>query len=171
MLSQNFTLLDVSVHDVKRFDCGRIEMNLFLSRFAQKNSKVGLSKTWVLPSNSSCVDKKLSISAYYTLAGSTVIREDIPSTQSLPAYPVPVTLLARLAVNTIYQNQGLGAKVLITALRQAVYLNDLGLPSYGVVLDVLDAQALAFYEHFEVFKPFSDNPMRLFVPMKVLREI
>ncbi len=146
-------------------------MDTFLMHFAQRNNKVGLSKTWVLLNDHITEHKKFKIAAYYTLASCSIIREDLPVTQSLPAYPIPITLLARIAIDTTHQGKGLGSKVLITALRQAVILSDLGLPSYGVVLDVLDQQALEFYQNFDVFKPFSDNPMRLFIPMATLRKI
>ena len=58
---------------------------------------------------------KFKIAAYYTLASCSIIREDLPVTQSLPAYPIPITLLARIAIDTTHQGKGLGSKVLITA--------------------------------------------------------
>jgi GNAT superfamily N-acetyltransferase len=102
----------------------------------------------------------------------TFPRETLPvDHKELPSYPVPVTLLARLAVSENYQNRGVGAKTLVTALRQAVVLKDKGLPTIGMVLDVLDEDALCFYYHFDAFHAFSDNPMRLFVPMHVIQQL
>lgn len=167
-----FVLLDSQRHDVKNFDCGKPDMNQFLSRYADKNRKLGISSTWVLPVNNPHeTSEKIAIRAYYTLAFSTVAREQIPSDKNLPAYPVPVILLARLAVNRAFQGQNLGTKTLVTALRQCVVLTDYSLPVLGVVIDVLDNEALIFYQKFELFQPFTDNPMRLFVPMNVLRQI
>lgn len=167
-----FVLLDTKQHDVKSFDCGKLEMNLFLSRYADKNRILGLSSTWVLPESLPEGEvKKAHIRAYYTLASTTVSREQIPTDIKLPAYPVPVVLLARLAVNGCFQKQGLGEKTLVSALRQCVCLTDKGLPALGVILDVLDNDALGFYLKFNVFQLFTDEPMRLFVPMKVLRQI
>ena len=40
-----------------------------------------------------------------------------------------------------------------------------------LILDVLDEDALAFYQTFDLFQPFTDNPMRLFVPMHVVSQI
>lgn len=172
MLADQFVLLDAKQHDLKAFDCGKPEMNQFLSRYAHKNRKLGLSSTWVLPEQLALSDKKkLIVAAYYTLASATVSRVHIPSDKKLPAYPVPVVLLARLAVNSAFQKQGLGEKTLVTALRQCVNLTDKGLPALGMVLDVLDDEALAFYQSFDVFRNFTDNPMRLFVPMNVLRQV
>lgn len=172
IFANQFVMLDPQQHDVKAFDCLKPDMNLFLSRYADKNKKLGLSATWVLVTQQTQDDtKKAVIGAYYTLASTTVSREQIPIDRNLPAYPVPVVLLARLAVNGCFQNQGLGEKTLVSALRQSVCLTDKGLPALGVVLDVLDNQALGFYQRFEVFHPFTNNPMRLFVPMTVLRKI
>ena len=89
----------------------------------------------------------------------------------MPRYPLPVVLLARLAVDEQYQGKRLGEKSLIYALRHAVRLCDEGLPAYGLVLEVLDEEALGFYEYFRFFHRFTHDPMRLFVPINVLRKI
>lgn len=167
-----FVLLDTQQHNVKSFDCGKPDMNQFLSRYADKNKKLGISSTWILPEKHlKETAHKAAIRAYYTLSFSTVVREQIPIDKSLPAYPVPAILLARLAVNRTFQGQNLGKKTLVTALRQCVVLTDNSLPILGVVIDVLDNEALSFYQKFKLFHPFTDNPMRLFVPINVLRQI
>ena len=146
-------------------------MDVFLVRHAAKYATLGLSMTWVLVEDDIGDQKKHQIAAYYTLAGGTVTRETLPTNQALPPYPVPVTLLAHLAVSENYQGRRLGEKTLVTALRQSVLLSNKGLPSFGVVLDVLDEDALSFYQRFDMFHPFSDNPMRLFVPMQVIQKL
>jgi len=171
-IAQAFTLFDPKIQNAKSFDCGKVEMNAFLSRYADKNRKLGLSSTWVLAENKTPDNlNKATVTAYYTLASITVSREQIPYDKKLPAYPIPVVLLARLAVNSCFQKQGLGEKTLISALRQARILIDKGLPALGVVLDVLDDEALGFYQAFGSFKPFTDDLMRLFIFMHVLRKI
>ena len=172
MFSQEFTLADPTRHDLKGFECGKSGMNTFLARFAVKNMRLGLSRTWVLPVTPEDPRRKRArIAAYYTLAGSTVKRKEIPTDKKLPAYPVPTVLLARLAVDDRYKGQSLGEKTLITALRKSVALTDAGLPALGVILDVLDLDALEFYQRFQMFEPFSEDPMRLFVSMHVLRQL
>ncbi|QBR83786.1 GNAT family N-acetyltransferase [Legionella israelensis] len=167
--SQEFEPLDPKRHAIKEFDCGIDEMNKFLKKFAQKHAKQGISKTMVLTTNEHFSDKK-EIAVYYTLSASTVKRKDIPST-SLPTYPIPVTMLARLAVNQKFQGKKLGTKSLIYALRHAVKLNDLGLSTHGLILDALDDNALKFYQKFDFFHPLPGNPLRLFVSMTELRKI
>ncbi len=161
--------MDSALHDLKGFDCGKPAMNEFLARHAVKHSRLGLSRTWVLPEVSE--DRKKPIAAWYTLAASTVTRKDIPARQSLPAYPLPMVMLARLAISRSHQGKGLGDKTLVYALRQAVNLSHAGLPAYGLILDVLDDDALQFYRRFKMLEPFTDDPMRLFVPMTTLEQI
>ncbi len=174
--------LDKNKHDLKAFDCGKPDMDTFLSRFAFKHSKLGLSSTWVLtkePNDSNNKNDtkqekqrvKSEVVAYYTLASSTVIKSGIPTDKSLPHYPIPVVLLARLAVGQKYQGKGLGAKILVTAIRHAVELTDRGLPAYGLVLDVLDDDALKFYQCFDFFESFTNNPMRLFIGINSVRQL
>jgi GNAT superfamily N-acetyltransferase len=171
-LQPGFVDLDSPYQDVRRFRCGKPQMDNFLIRYALKNAELGISKTWVLLDEDKKGRKKFPVAAYYTLAVATVTRETLPINQKeLPSYPVPVTLLARLAVSDKYQKKGLGTKTLVTALRHAVFLKDRGLPSIGVVLDVLDEDALNFYNRFDIFHAFSDNPMRLFVPMQVIQQL
>ncbi|BCG66020.1 MAG: hypothetical protein methR_P3892 [Methyloprofundus sp.] len=170
--AKQFQLLAPKIHANKMFDCGHDEMNVFLRRYADKNRVLGLSSTWVLPEESDNKnEQKMKLGAYYTLASSTVRQELIPFDKKLPAYSVPVVLLARIAVDKHYQKQGLGAKTLITALRKAVELTEKGLPALGVVLDVLDDNAWSFYQRFDAFQPFTNNPMRLFISVQVIKQL
>ena len=170
--SQEFVIVDKAQHDLKIFKCGKPDMDIFLARFAVKNMQLGLSRTWVLPMiNKNPASQKTPIAAYYSLASSTVDRESLPTDKSLPRYPVSVVLLARLAVDKEFSGQRLGEKTLITALRKAVELADTGLPALGVILDVLDEDALRFYQHYDMFEPFTDDPMRLFVSMNTLKQV
>ena len=170
-VQQEFIVLNPSHFDVKAFDCGKPDMNSYLARFAAKNMGLKLSMTWVLPGDVLVMGKKTPITAYYTLASCTVSREEIPTDERLPGYPVPVVLLARLAVDHRFQGQRLGEKTLVSALRHSVTLTERGLPAMGLILDVLDEDALAFYQRFDLFQPFTNDPMRLLVPMKVVEQI
>lgn len=170
LLGTTFAIADAAIHDLKKFNCGKASLNEYLSRFAVKNNLLGLSRTWVLPCPSKAA--KAPIAAYYTLASSSVSRESLPTQpKSLPAYPVPIMLLARLAVSVDYQHQQLGIKTLVQALRTAYTIHQQGLPAVGVVIDVLDDDAMQFYQHIGIFTPFSDNPMRLFVAMSIIEQL
>lgn len=168
-VNSDFEPVDNKKHLIKEFDCGRECMNTFLQRFAVKHAKKGLSRTMVLTIDEPCLVKR-KIVAYYTLSLSTVHRKSIPAS-GLPVYPIPVTLLARLAIDRNLQGKKLGSKVLIYALRHTVRLCDAGMPTFGLVIDVLDDEALKFYRSFNFFYEFTENPKKLFVPMSDLRQI
>ena len=170
-IQQKFVAFNPSHFDVKAFDCGKPDMNQYLARFAAKNMRLKLSMTWVLPGDEMIAGQKTSVAAYYTLASCTVTREEIPVRGRLPGYPVPVVLLARLAVDRRFQGQRIGEKTLVSALRQSITLTERGLPAIGLILDVLDEGALAFYRKFDLFVPFTNDPMRLFLPMHVAAQI
>ena len=170
LLGTTFEVADASIHNLKNFDCGKQSLNEYLSRFAVKNNILGLSRTWVLPCQSN--ENKAQIAAYFTLASSSVSRESLPKqSKSIPAYPIPIMLLARLAVSIDHQDKQLGIKTLVHALRTAYSINQHGLPAIGVVIDVLDDDAMKFYQHVGIFTQFSDDPMRLFVQMDIINQL
>lgn len=73
-VQQEFVALNPSHFDVKAFDCGKPDMNIYLARFAAKNKGLKLSMTWVLPGDEIVADKKTPVAAYYTLASCTETR-------------------------------------------------------------------------------------------------
>lgn len=170
MPTAEFLPLDPRTINVKTFDCGKQAINVYLRRYAAKNMALNLNRTFVLPCTTGNISEKPEIAAYYTLAHQTLVREELPDPSRLPRYPVPVILLAQLGIDQRFHRQGLGAKTLVHALRHAYQIasNPNGLPAMGVVLDVLDHDALAFYQSFDFFLPLTDNPMKLFVPMASL---
>jgi len=95
----------------------------------------------------------------------------------LPRYPLPVFVLAQLAVDSQCQKQGLGDIALINALRRCAQLSRKGqVPSIAVVVvDVLNNHAMRFYQHYPDFKPLNASPThqqkRLFIPMKVIARL
>ena len=50
-------------------------------------------------------------------------------------------------------------------------MNNNGLPTYAVVLDILDNDAMRFYQKFNFFKLLDNSEKRLFVPMKIIQKI
>ncbi|GAB5415740.1 MAG: GNAT family N-acetyltransferase [Congregibacter sp.] len=168
-----FSSLDPRTINVKTFDCGKEAINVYLRRYAAKNMALNLNRTFVLPYTTRDTSEKPEVAAYYTLAHQTLVREELPDPSRLPRYPVPVILLAQLGIDQRFHRQGLGAKTLVYALRHAhqIASNPKGLPAIGIVLDVLDHDALAFYQSFDFFLPLTDNPMKLFVPTASLETL
>lgn len=143
--SSQFVELDKAVHERKSFDCGAEELNLFLQQFAVRHRAAGISMTMVLPAK----ENEADICAYYTLSHTEIKRQTLPKSiaKKLPLYPLPVILIAQLAVNQKVHGQGLGKITLIRALHHACEINE-HLPSYAVVVDALDDQVQGFYEQF-----------------------
>ena len=167
-------LLDKSKHDIKNFDCSQKEMNAFLKQFAVKNQNLKISKSWAVFAEQNLTDKKKAeIIGYFTLTAQTIEPELLEELEKdkFPKYPLPITLLARLAVDVKFQNQGFGEKILFLALRKAAELCNSGLATYGVVLDVLDDRALKFYQKFEFFKKLDVLGKRLYVSMNAIEDL
>lgn len=169
----DFLPLNPKTADVKSFDCGKDAINTYLHRYAAKNMALNLNRTFILSYMREESSNKSHVAAYYTLAYQTLMREELPDPTRLPRYPVPVILLAQLGIDQRFQRQGLGAKTLVHALRQSykIACNPLGIPATGVVLDVLDQDALFFYQSFHFFLPLTDNPLKLFVPIASLENL
>lgn len=167
--SAQFVELDKFVHDRKSFDCGTQELNLFLQQFAARHRAAGISMTVVLPAKENDAD----ICAYYTLSHTEINRLALPSVvaKRLPHYPIPVILVAQLAVHLQAQGQGLGKVTLIRALQHAHEINE-HLPSYAVVVDALDEDVQRFYEQFgfEILDTHNHRK-RLFLPMKTIAQL
>jgi len=169
---ESFIPLDKTQHSSAQFNSGQDSLDQFLKANAYRNRQKGLSATWVLIDEHHDAKKK-PIIAYFTLAFANITQAQVPTTDKLPNYPVPVVLIARLAVDKHYQGQGLGSATLLAALSKAYALTqgEDCLPAYAVVLDALDEKAMAFYQHFKIFSPITDLPNRLFVGMKTIQNV
>ena len=125
--------------------------------------------TMVLPAK----ENKADICAYYTLSHTEIKRQTLPKSvaKKLPHYPIPVMLIAQLAVNQEVQGQGLGKITLVRALQHACEINE-HLPSYAVVVDALDNQIQGFYERFGFAAlDAHSHRKRLYMPMQTVVQL
>ena len=139
-------LLDLARHDCGEFDCGVADLDEWLVRTAPVAAAAGTAASWVL-----CRGRR--VVGYYALAMGSVGHDVAPSRlrRGQPD-PVPVLLLAKLALDVAEQRTGLGADLLRDALIRAVA----GSRQFGaraVVVDALDDRAFSFYQHHG-FLPF-----------------
>jgi GNAT superfamily N-acetyltransferase len=149
-------------HDVAGFDCGREELNRFLARFALTNQQAGSAQTYVAVSGGTVV-------GYYSLAVGEVAYADAPGrlSKGLALHPVPIMLLARLAVASAWQGRGLGAALLKDAMRRTLQAADIaGIRAFAV--HAMDDPARSFYEHFG-FIPSPTDPLHLFLLIKDIK--
>jgi GNAT superfamily N-acetyltransferase len=171
--SLNFVELDKNIHDRNSFNCGAEELNLFLKTQAAKHMKVGVSKTMVLPASEPLENKKFPICSFYTVAPSSIKKTSLPVklAKKLPHYPVPVFLIAQLAVDRKMQGQNLGKITLVKALEFLWEIN-LRMHAYAIVVDCLNENVEKFYAQYGFqFLYKKERKSRMFIPMKTVSKL
>jgi GNAT superfamily N-acetyltransferase len=151
-------------HPIESLDCGREALNRYLLRYAWQNQQAGAAQTYVGLAGDAVI-------GYYTLAVGHVMREEAPErlTQGLARHPVPIMLLARLAVDRRWQGQGVGKALLKDAMLRTLQAADIaGIRAFAV--HAKDEEARRFYLKFDFIASPTD-PMHLFVLLKDVRRI
>lgn len=166
--SKQFVDLDKNQHDRLGFKSGEEELDVFIQKYAARHQAAGISKTMVLPDIGG-----QSICAFYTLTHTEIQRTTLPQNiaKRLPIYPIPVLLIAQLAVHSDLQGGGMGKITLIRALQHCVQIHAY-LPSFAIVVDALNESVKSFYEQygFEVLDKQGQR-VRLYLPMKVAKNL
>ena len=141
------------------FDCGSQALNQFLQKYALTSQKSGSAKTYVC-----CHGKK--IVGYYTLAVGSVQPQSAPSRviKGLARHPVPVMLLARLAVDRNHQRQGLGKALLKDCLLRTVQAAEIA-GIRALLVHSKDDAARNWYLNLD-FEPSPTDPHHLFLLLK-----
>ncbi len=171
--AHEFVELDKAKHDRASFDCGEAELNVFIQTHAAKHMKVGISKTMLLPSTVPFSDGKYPICAFYTIAPSSIKRNTLQASiaKKLPCYPVPVFLIAQMAVHLKFHGQGLGKIILIKALQFLWEINS-KMSAYAVIVDCLNKNAEQFYSKYGFETLCDDNgKTRMFMPMEIIAKL
>jgi predicted N-acetyltransferase YhbS len=110
------------------------------------------------------------VAGYYTLVAAQVEHEQATSSVREGVskhFPIPVALIARLAVSTPHQGAGLGRSLLLDALQRILIAsNELGIRA--VTVDALDDLAASFYRGFG-FEPASLAPHTLMLSLDAIR--
>ena len=146
-----------AAHDASAFDCGVPSLDAWLKKRALANQVTGASRTYVV-----CRDNV--VVGYYALAAGSVrhaeasgrVRRNMPD-------PIPMMVLARLAVDRSFQSQGLGAALLKDAVLRVMQAADV-VGIRGILLDAVDDRARAFYERFG-FRRSTMFPLKLMIAM------
>ena len=149
-------------HLLEGFDCGREALNRFLARHALQNQQAGASTTWLAMDGD-------RVAGFYSLAVGQIDYEDAAErlTKGLARHPVPVMLLARLAVADRDQGQGLGAGLLKDAMLRTLQAAEIA-GIRAIVVHAKDEAARRFYERFD-FLPSPTDPFHLYLLLKDLR--
>ncbi len=158
--ASEFVKLDKSVHDRASFNCGEVELDEFIQKRAAKHMDAGISTTMLLPASEVLPNGKYPICAFYTIAPSSITRETLPASlkRKLPHYPIPVFLIAQMAVHSSCKKQGLGKITLIKALKNLWDINN-HIRAYAVIVDCLNTKIEGFYSQYD-FKVLDRNEGR-----------
>jgi len=151
-------------HHTEAFNCGRDELNRYLIRYAWPNQQAGASQTYVGLADDAIV-------GYYTLAVGDVRHESAPARviKGLARHPVPIMLLARLAVDRQWQGLGVGQALLKDAMLRTLQAADIA-GIRCIAVHAKDDQARDFYQHFD-FIPSPTDPLHLFILLKDVRRM
>lgn len=151
-----------SGHDVSRFACGVDELDQWICRHALAAQQMDAARSFVVARNKRVV-------GYVSLTMGSVQRADAPPrlVRGMPAYPVGMVLIARLAIDKSEQGSGLGTRLLADALRMAVLAGE-SVAARLVVVDAIDEAAARFYRRHG-FVDTLDHSLRLYRRMKDVR--
>lgn len=157
----------VAHHNLSGFQSGKGELDSWLRRHALAAQQMDSARTFLLVHRLEGAENR--VAGYFSLTMGSVLRTGAPPklVRGLPAYPVGMVLLARLAVDQSEQGQGLGALLLAEALRKAVAAGEAAAARL-VVVGAIDDEAAKFYAHHG-FITAPGHPLRLYRRMKDIR--
>ena len=146
-------------HQVHAFDCGEAVLDEWLKRRALANNISGASRTFVV------ADDHLEVMGYYALAAGAVTHQESNRAirQNMPD-PIPVMVLARLAVDVRAQGMKLGAALLRDALQRCIQVSQ-NAGVRALLVHALNDKARQFYEHYG-FKATPSHPMTLMLSIR-----
>jgi GNAT superfamily N-acetyltransferase len=150
------------LHAVDAFDSGEPALDRFLTRFAWSSQQANAAQTYVGLADDAVI-------GFHTLVVSEVRCDDAPErlSKGLARHPLPLMLLARLAVHRGWQGHGVGAGLLKDAMRRTVQAAGIaGIRALAV--HAKSDQARAFYKRFDFIESPTD-PLHLFLLVKDLR--
>lgn len=152
--------------DVASFDCGNPALNQFLQRFALVNQKANSAQTYVC-----CEQNTGKVAGFYSLAVGSVEPSAAASRviKGLARHPVPVMILARLAIDRKHQSAGLGRALLKDALLRTVQAADIA-GIRAILVHAKDDAARNWYLNWG-FEPSPTDPYHLFLLIKELAKI
>lgn len=137
-------------HRLEGFDCGKSTLNDWLLRHARQAQGSGYAKTFV-------VSEDDRVAGYFSLTVGQIDALEAPERirKGMGLYPVPVVILARLAVSQQDQGRGIGFGLLQDAIRRTMLMAEQA-GIRALLTHPIDAEAAAFYTRFG----FIASPLR-----------
>ena len=137
-------------HLLEQFDCGNPSLNEWLLRHARQAQSSGSAKTFVISDDNIVI-------GYFSLTVGQVETYEAPERirRGMGQYPIPVVILARLAVSINHQGLGIGVGMLQDAIRRTLMISEqVGIRA--LLTHPIDDRASKFYERFG----FVSSPIR-----------
>lgn len=149
-------------HRLDGFACGEISLDEWLKRRALSNQINGASRTFVV------ADQEGRVLGYYAMAAGAVSHQMATSgvRRNMPD-PVPVMVLARLAIDHRAQGIKLGAAMLQDAVNRAVTVSQ-NAGVRALLVHALNDRAKQFYEHYG-FQESPQHPMTLMLRLNTVK--
>ena len=146
------------------FDCGQPDLNAWLVKYALQNKSANSAQTYVGLVNESVV-------GYYSMAVGQVEYSDASERlrKGLARHPVPIMLLARLAVHKEWKGKGVERALLQDAILRTLQASEIA-RIRALVVHAKDDAAKRYYEQFD-FVSSPTDPLHLFVLLKDLRKM
>src|ERR1700722_18686527 len=140
-------------HEIQEFNSGEASLDEWLRRRALANQAGGASRTYIV-----CEEKR--VVGYYALASGAVMAESATGRfrRNMPN-PIPVVVLARLAVDHRWQGRGFGRALFRDCARRVAHAADV-IGIRGIVVHPISAEAKKFYLALG-FDPSPREPMML----------
>jgi GNAT superfamily N-acetyltransferase len=137
-------------HRLEGFDCGKPALNDWLLRHARQAQGGGSAKTFVAPNRD-------RVAGYFSLTVGQVDTREAPERirKGMGQYPVPVVILARLAVSREHQGRGIGVGMLQDAIRRTLVIAEQA-GVRAMLTRPIDEDAARFYTRFG----FIASPLR-----------
>ena len=131
-----------AVHRTDNFACGESVLNEWLKRRTLANQMSGASRTFVV------ADPDHHVFGYYALAAGAVshLLATGPVRRNMPD-PVPVMVLARLAVDVRAQGMKLGGALLRNAVERTLAISE-NAGVRALLVHALHERAKQFYEYY-----------------------
>lgn len=146
-----------AAHRLDSFDCGNAALNDWLIRYARQAQGSGSAKTFVF------AGENQQVLGYFSLTVGQIDTLDAPERfrQGMGQYPLPMVVLARLAVSLSAQGQGIGLGLLRDAIRRALLIAEhAGIRA--MLTHPIDDSAAGFYKRFGfVASPAGDQQLLL----------
>ena len=137
-----------SAHDLSAFDCGEANLNEWLKKHAKQANTSGSARTFVVSDSDTH-----AVAGYFSLTVGQIDIMDAPArvAAGMGRFPIPVVLLARLAVDGKWQSQGLGGAMLREAVLKTLALSE-HVGVRAMLVHPLNERAEAFYMKYGFIK-------------------